>query len=255
MGKKNIVAITAGGPYPWAIINAVGDKYGPVTVVQEQPESMVHFLRRRARKVGYISVLGQFATMIVSRFGKKFARRRESEIINQFDLRVTPSPEHRIITVPSANSDACVAVVENEKPDVILLAGCRMLNRRTLAAISAPVINYHAGINPKYRGMMGGYWSRINNDEENYGTTVHFVDEGVDTGSIIYQTRIKPSPSDTIVTDAMAMAAHSREMCVRAIDDILNGQAKTLPTDLPTGQWFHPPIWSYLWNGLTRRVW
>ena len=111
--------------------------------------------------------------MVASRLGKRFATMREAQIIDEFDLQTAPGGDQRIISVSSANDAECTRIIAEEKPDVIVLVGCRMLNPKTLAAIHAPIINYHAGINPKYRGMMGGYWALVNNDVKNFGTTVH----------------------------------------------------------------------------------
>ncbi len=43
MARKRILAITAGGPYPWIIINALGERFGPITVIEEEPESKTLF--------------------------------------------------------------------------------------------------------------------------------------------------------------------------------------------------------------------
>ena len=47
-------------------------------------------------------------------------------------------------------------------------------------------INCHAGKLPFYRGRNILNWALIN-DEKDFGITVHFVDEGIDTGDIIMQ--------------------------------------------------------------------
>lgn len=47
-------------------------------------------------------------------------------------------------------------------------------------------INCHAGKLPFYRGRNVLNWVLIN-DEKEFGITVHFVDEGIDTGDIILQ--------------------------------------------------------------------
>ncbi|MCP4314737.1 MAG: formyl transferase [Hyphomicrobiales bacterium] len=255
MEKHKILAITAGGPYPWVIINALADKFGPVTVVHEQPESKAHFLKRRAAKLGYVSTAGQFATMMVSRLSKTVARQRELQIIEENSLEIAPASNQKIISVGSANDSDCIELIACESPDVVFLAGCRMLSRKTLQAIKAPVINYHAGINPKYRGMLGGYWAQLNGDLENFGTTVHLVDEGVDTGAILYQARMQPSRLDSIATYAMIQAAHSREICISAVRDVVAGKARPISSDLPSNQWYHPPIWAYVWHGITRGIW
>ena len=71
-----IVVVTAGGENPWIMINALAARFADVTVIGEQPESKSLFLRRRARKFGWVTAIGQLATMIASRFGKRFTRKR-----------------------------------------------------------------------------------------------------------------------------------------------------------------------------------
>ncbi|WP_299861057.1 formyl transferase [uncultured Hoeflea sp.] len=250
-----ILVITAGGPYPWIIINALAGRFGGVEVALEQPESKALFLKRRARKVGWLQTAGQFLTMSVSRFGKRFVRTREAELIASHNLETTPSPLVPVTPVSSANGDDCLAMIAAKAPDVVFLASCRMLSRKTLAVIPCPVINYHSGINPKYRGLAGGWWARASGDTANYGTTVHLVDAGVDTGDILYQAFLEPDPRDTLLTDAMTMAAGSREIAIQAVEDAVNGRLQPKSSDLPSVQRFHPPIWTYLWTGLSKRIW
>jgi folate-dependent phosphoribosylglycinamide formyltransferase PurN len=250
-----ILVVTAGGPYPWIIINALSARFDGVEVALEKPESKWLFLKRRARKIGWLQTAGQFLTMTLSRFGKRFVRAREAEIIAAHKLETEPSADVPVTPVSSANGEDCLALIAAKAPDLVFLASCRMLSRATLQAIPCPVINYHSGINPKYRGLAGGWWARATRDHGNYGTTVHLVDAGVDTGDILYQAFIEPDPRDTLLTDAMAMAAGSREIAIQAVQDALAGRLQPKSSDLPSVQRFHPPIWTYLWTGLTRRVW
>ena len=37
MSASGICVVTAGGPYPWIIINALGKKFGPIDVLSEEP--------------------------------------------------------------------------------------------------------------------------------------------------------------------------------------------------------------------------
>jgi methionyl-tRNA formyltransferase len=48
------------------------------------------------------------------------------------------------------------------------------------------IINCHTGKLPFYRGRNILNWALIN-DEKEFGITVHYVDEGIDTGDIIKQ--------------------------------------------------------------------
>jgi folate-dependent phosphoribosylglycinamide formyltransferase PurN len=255
MKAPAILCITAGGPYPWVIINALGDAFGPLTVALERPEPMAAFLKRRARRIGVWQTAGQFATMVWSRFGKRFASAREAELIRSHGLLIMPDSRHAVHAVPSANSAETLTLIERVKPDLVFLAGCRMLSKATLAAIPCPVLNYHAGINPKYRGMNGGYFARATGDEAHFGTTIHLVDQGVDTGGILAQTIIPVDGRDTLLTYAMLMAAHSRAMAVEAVRGVLAGTARPFDPGLASIQWFHPPIWRYLWTGLAKGIW
>lgn len=60
-------------------------------------------------------------------------------------------------------------------------------------------INCHAGKLPYYRGRNILNWVLIN-DEKEFGITVHYVDEGIDTGDIILQKTYKISDEDSYAT-------------------------------------------------------
>ena len=68
---RPIVVVTEGGPHIWAIVNAIADKVGPVSVILETPESKRQLLLKRARRQGWISAIGQLGTMVLTRLGKR----------------------------------------------------------------------------------------------------------------------------------------------------------------------------------------
>lgn len=61
------------------------------------------------------------------------------------------------------------------------------------------IINCHAGKLPFYRGRNILNWALIN-DEKEFGITVHYVDEGIDTGDIILQRSYKITDEDSYKT-------------------------------------------------------
>jgi methionyl-tRNA formyltransferase len=61
------------------------------------------------------------------------------------------------------------------------------------------IINCHAGKLPFYRGRNILNWVLINNEDE-FGITVHYVDEGVDTGDIILQESYPITKRDDYAT-------------------------------------------------------
>ncbi len=60
-------------------------------------------------------------------------------------------------------------------------------------------INCHAGKLPFYRGRNVLNWVLIN-DEKDFGITVHYIDEGIDTGDIILQRTYPITERDTYKT-------------------------------------------------------
>jgi len=60
-------------------------------------------------------------------------------------------------------------------------------------------INCHAGKLPFYRGRNILNWALIN-DEKEFGITVHYIDEGIDTGDIILQRAYPITDDDTYET-------------------------------------------------------
>ncbi|MFB2118245.1 methionyl-tRNA formyltransferase [Parapedobacter sp. 2B3] len=67
-------------------------------------------------------------------------------------------------------------------------------------------INCHAGKLPFYRGRNILNWALIN-DEKEFGITVHFIDEGIDTGDIILQRTFPIADHDDYAT--LLQVAHT----------------------------------------------
>ncbi|MGQ3209656.1 MAG: formyl transferase [Shinella sp.] len=252
---ETVAMLIQPGPNPEIVVNAVKAVFQNLVVIEEQPESKKRFITRRAKKLGWIRALGQLATMVVSKYGKRFTTARAAEILEEFGASTAMDSRIRRVAVPSANSPEFLEALNDIRPAALLLVSTRMLKAETLAAIACPVLNFHAGINPQYRGLQGGYWSRILSDEANFGATVHLVDAGVDTGSVLYQQRMKPSKRDTMHTYPALQTAASTSIILDALHDAVTGNLKPLKIAAPSRQWYHPPIWTWLWNGVTRGIW
>lgn len=249
-----ICVVTAGGAIPSIIVNLLGDAYGPIDVIREQPEPGAELLRRRLRIFGRIRVAAQSATMFMVRWAKRFNARAMKRRLAQAGLRSTIDSIHRVHAIDDVNSDSFIDRLASIDPDIVLLCGCRMVKGPVLARVTVPVLNYHAGITPAYRGMNGGYWALAMGDGENFGATIHLVDAGVDTGMIVAQVRGRPARYDGIWSYAYTQVQMSREMCVRAIGDVLSGDYEPRAPQGQSAQWYDPEIWTYLWIALTRRV-
>ena len=251
----SVIVMTAGGANPQVMINALKTHWPDLHIIEEQPESKKAILQRRAKRLGWLTAVGQLATMIASRLGKNVAARRSKEILATYGQSAAVDPSIPIHHVESLNGTECHALLTRLRPQVIFTISCRLLSKETLAACPCPIINFHAGINPTYRGQMGGYWALVENDAENFGATIHLVDAGTDTGGTLYEKRVTPGQGDFIATYPLLLTSASTDMAIDAIRDVLAGSIVVRKQSGRSALRFPPPIWTWLWNGLTKGIW
>ncbi len=255
----SIVVLTAGGPLAPIVVNGLVKSLAgsgrTLTVIEEHPETKSAIVRRRAKLLGWTAALGQAACGVLQRALSGQRQARLDAIVKQHRLETGAGfavPVHRVASV---NSDACRDLLRSLAPTVVAVYGTRIIKAETLCAVPAPFINYHAGINPKYRGQHPGYWALASGDAAHAGVTIHLVDVGVDTGHVLYQAPVTFTPDDSIATYQYLQAAYGLPLFARAIEDALEGRLDPRAVDLPSRQWFPPTIWEYLAIGLTRGVW
>jgi methionyl-tRNA formyltransferase len=98
-------------------------------------------------------------------------------------------------------------------------------------------INLHPSLLPFYRGMSPQHWPIINGDLET-GVTVHFIDEGVDTGDIIIQKKL-PIQKDIYVYDLQnEMRKIYSTILVEAVDQIQNDTINLVKQSHLNGSYF-----------------
>lgn len=254
-GSPTVMVMTAGGPNPAIVVNALAKRFPDLHVVLEQPESKWAITRRRAGRLGWIGALGQLATMIAARLLRPLARRRIASILGSSGLSPVIQPGIPVHAVASINDDKTRALVTEFKPSAILLVSTRLMSSAALAAMPCPVINLHAGINPQYRGQMGGYWSLVEEDAANFGATLHLVDAGTDTGGTLYEVRTLPDRGDFIATYPLLLTVAAIDITLQSVQDAIDGRLAPFEPEGPSALRFPPPIWTWLANGIRRRIW
>lgn len=81
--------------------------------------------------------------------------------------------------------------------ELVILAGfMRIVKKPLLEAFPNRIMNIHPALLPSFPGLHGQKQA-VDHGVRISGCTVHFVDEGVDTGPIIIQAAVPVSPDDT----------------------------------------------------------
>ena len=110
--------------------------------------------------------------------------------------------EHNIdyLKHKNVNSDEFILLLEKYNPDLFVSMSFNQIFKSKIFNLPKyKTINCHAGKLPFYRGRNVLNWVLIN-DEKEFGITVHFVDEGIDTGDIILQKSFQITDQDNYKT-------------------------------------------------------
>ena len=104
---------------------------------------------------------------------------------------------HGLKTFVSKQESEIITAIQKINPDIVVLAGfMRILSPAFIQAFAGRIINIHPSLLPKFPGLHI-HERVLEAKEKESGCTVHFVDEGVDTGKIIKQARVAVLPNDT----------------------------------------------------------
>jgi formyltetrahydrofolate-dependent phosphoribosylglycinamide formyltransferase len=105
--------------------------------------------------------------------------------------------------------------------DLIALAGfMRILSPDFVRAWRGRIVNVHPSLLPRHPGMHAIERALAAGDAET-GCTVHFVDEGVDTGSVIAQVRVAIEAGDDAARLRARIQAAEHTLYPRAIRDLV----------------------------------
>ena len=90
-----------------------------------------------------------------------------------------------------------VTVLKAANVDLVVLAGyMRVVKAPLLAAFPRRIINIHPSLLPDFRGLEA--WKQaLTAGAVKTGCTVHYVDDGVDTGEILAQSEVEVLADDT----------------------------------------------------------
>ncbi len=87
------------------------------------------------------------------------------------------------------NAPGELAAMQALRPDILLVFGSGILREGIIGAFAGKIINLHLGISPYYRGSGTNFWPLVNGEPEYVGATIHYLDEGIDSGKMICHVR------------------------------------------------------------------
>ena len=108
--------------------------------------------------------------------------------------------------------------------DLIISFGYRhIISKEIIKGVNCPIINLHISYLPYNRGAHPNFWSFY--DKTPSGVTIHLVNEGIDTGPIIYQRHIIFDNNEKTFNDTyLRLIIELEQLFENNLSDILNSR-------------------------------
>jgi methionyl-tRNA formyltransferase len=136
-----------------------------------------------------------------------------------------------ILQPPRIKNDAAVAEIRALAPDlIVVMAYGQILPRSVLEVPRVACLNLHASLLPRHRGAAPIQAAIIAGDRET-GITVMYMDEGLDTGAVLLQSKIEIAAHETggSLHDRLAQIAPAALQ--EALAQLQRGSAARIPQD------------------------
>ena len=132
------------------------------------------------------------------------------------------------------NEGQMIQLFEAWRVDLIILAGYMRVLKNP-SAFPCPIINVHPSLLPKYKGL-NVVERAMEAGEEFTGCTVHYVNEELDGGEIIMQSKVPISPDDTIESLTKEIQRQEYSILPEAIKYVKQRQQTEIDRDCLQGQ-------------------
>lgn len=131
-----------------------------------------------------------------------------------------------IMTVRDHNDAWAVKALQGADLDAILFTGGGLIRKGILEASQIGVVNCHAGLLPRYRGMDVVEWPILEAGQEKpeVGMTLHLMDRGVDTGPILFKRPIELSPGETFEEVRTHLGPKMVELMMEGVRGLRDGK-------------------------------
>jgi phosphoribosylglycinamide formyltransferase-1 len=123
-----------------------------------------------------------------------------------------------------AFDSALADAVEKSGAQLVALAGfMRIISHAFLSRFPGRVINVHPALLPSFPGL-DAQKQALEYGVKITGCTVHFVDEGMDTGPVIIQSAVPVLPGDTVESLSARILEQEHIIYPKAVGMIANGE-------------------------------
>ena len=132
-----------------------------------------------------------------------------------------------VLTPERLRAPGSVAAVLALGPELLVLADYGQIVPAALLGLPHGALNLHPSLLPRYRGATPVQTAILAGDRET-GVTLMLMDEGLDTGPIVAQTRHRLDGTETAIVLEDALAVEARELLAVALGPWLRGETRAM---------------------------
>ena len=129
------------------------------------------------------------------------------------------------VRIAHKDEDQMIQLFKAWRVDLVVLAGYMRVLKKP-SEFPCPIINVHPSLLPKYKGLHAVEQALESGDTET-GCTVHYVNEELDGGDIIDQSRVPICSDDTVETLTQRIQRAEYRLLPLVINDLANEQTET----------------------------
>lgn len=97
-----------------------------------------------------------------------------------------------------------------------------IISKKIIKKAKNPIINLHISYLPYNRGSYPNYWSFKENTPK--GVTIHHIDDGIDTGPVLVQKKIRFQNNETLKTSYEKLKIEVEKLFIESFDDIISNK-------------------------------
>lgn len=128
-----------------------------------------------------------------------------------------------VLQPENLTEEAFIQKCKDLKPDIAVVVAFRKLPEKLWKLPPHGTFNLHASLLPHYRGAAPINWALINGEKET-GLTTFFINEGIDTGSVIHRIKIPILNDDNAGKLHDRLAKEGAHLVVKSLDSISRGK-------------------------------
>jgi len=154
-------------------------------------------------------------------------RRAWFGMLDHFERAFPHFPVPPSLHVDDVNSEEVAALVDRERPDLVVVSGTNLLKGPLIERIerTGRVMNLHTGISPYIRGGPNcTNWCLSIRRFDLIGNTVMWLDKGIDSGNLIATERTPLDGQESLTQLQIKVMDHAHGLYVRCVEHFVEGR-------------------------------